>query len=229
MFANSSAVHSNQSGPHPRLVEVLRRHRAAEFRAPLLTPTWWPALLSWWQQGAAPMLDLGCGCGESVQGLRSLHPDRRILGIDASLERLHRGGHLEQANTLRLHEDRAFLHGDAVGLVRLLASVGLRAPKVWLLYPNPWPKAAHLQRRWHGHAVFPQLLEVAAQIELRSNWPVYAAEFATALDVLDWEGVADVLSLQEHGAALSLFERKYAASAHVLTRVRGVPRGGCPS
>ena len=29
-----------------------------------------------------------------------------------------------------------------------------------LLYPNPYPKPKQLGSRWHGHAVFPYLLQV---------------------------------------------------------------------
>ena len=32
----------------------------------------------------------------------------------------------------------------------------------YLLYPNPWPKAKHLQRRVHGHGSFPLLLQLGA-------------------------------------------------------------------
>jgi tRNA G46 methylase TrmB len=28
----------------------------------------------------------------------------------------------------------------------------------YLLYPNPYPKAKHLKRRWHGHPIFPVML-----------------------------------------------------------------------
>ena len=43
----------------------------------------------------------------------------------------------------------------------------------YVLYPNPWPKIGHLARRWHGHAVFPDLLALGGVFECRSNWRIY--------------------------------------------------------
>jgi tRNA (guanine-N7-)-methyltransferase len=48
----------------------------------------------------------------------------------------------------------------------LLAAQDLVALGRWnvqrhfVLYPNPYPKAKHLKQRWHGHAVFPYMLQV---------------------------------------------------------------------
>jgi len=34
----------------------------------------------------------------------------------------------------------------------------------YLLYPNPYPKSKHLQRRWHGHPIFPVILALGGKL-----------------------------------------------------------------
>ena len=36
----------------------------------------------------------------------------------------------------------------------------------YLLYPNPYPKAKHLKRRWHGHPIFPVMLTLGQYLLL---------------------------------------------------------------
>ena len=102
---------------------------------------------------------------------------------------------------------------------RLLAADGLRPLRHLLWYPNPWPKAAQLRLRWHGHPVFPVLLQLGGEIELRSNWWVYAAEFAQALRACGWQTALDQIA--PGAAPVSPFERKYRDSGHRLWQVTG--------
>ena len=76
----------------------------------------------------------------------------------------------------------------------------------YMLYPNPYPKAKHLQvcrdsstlpsrnvsltcdsllkRRWHGHPTFPVILALGGKLIVRSNWDVYCAEMVAAVDAV---------------------------------------------
>jgi len=54
-------------------------------------------------------------------------------------------------------------------------------------------------------------------IELRTNWRVYAEEFALALDIA---GVANISEAFVPEEPLTPFERKYQASGHELWRCR---------
>jgi len=100
---------------------------------------------------------------------------------------------------------------------RLLHADGVRPVRHFLLYPNPWPKAAHFKRRWHGHPVFPELLALGGLLELRSNWRIYAEEFRQAAEICGIHAPPVVsFSVQ---SPLSPFERKYAASGHRLYRL----------
>lgn len=51
----------------------------------------------------------------------------------------------------------------------------------FILYPNPYPKRSQLRARWHGHSVFPVLLDLGGNITLRSNWEAYLDEVCHAV------------------------------------------------
>jgi tRNA G46 methylase TrmB len=100
---------------------------------------------------------------------------------------------------------------------RLALRAGWRLRHHYLLYPNPWPKPGQLQRRWHAHPVFPDLLRLGGRLELRCNWEIYALEFAAAANrVLDGDTAARLLA---ESAITTPFERKYRASGHPLYSV----------
>ena len=99
----------------------------------------------------------------------------------------------------------------------MLLEAGIRPIQHWLLYPNPWPKPAQLARRWHGHPVFPSLLALGGTLILRSNWRIYAEEFALAARLCG-AATSAVVSFRPVDP-LSPFERKYAASGHELFQV----------
>ena len=73
------------------------------------------------------------------------------------------------------------LRADCEDIWQQLALDGVQLARHYLLYPNPWPKAKHLQRRVHGQAVLPALLQLGGVITLRSNWQLYVEEFGLAL------------------------------------------------
>lgn len=63
----------------------------------------------------------------------------------------------------------------------------------------------------------PDLVRLGGRLELRTNWQVYAEEFARALQLY---GVRDAaVSAWMPSSPISAFERKYAASGHQLYRV----------
>ena len=61
---------------------------------------------------------------------------------------------------LPMPANAVLIRADLVDFWRLLADNGVRLARHYNLYPNPWPKIGHLARRWHGHPVFPALLEL---------------------------------------------------------------------
>lgn len=223
---NSRPVRSNQTGPHARLAETVRRHLAEPWRAPLHGPSErvFEALEARRRALGAQrpvVLDAGCGTGESTRRLAARHAEAVVIGVDRSATRLARVG----AEAGVTGEERVlWARADLATLWRLAVLERWPVAHHYLLYPNPWPKSAHLGRRWHGHPVFPHLLALGGRLELRTNWATYAEEFAAAVALATGAAGRDPAGAAERLPApaepLSPFERKYAASGHALWRVR---------
>lgn len=217
-LANSSPVQSAQTEIHPRLLEILQRHQQHLDQTPIadFSQAIWPQAHDFLRSYAGFVLDLGCGTGDSTRALAQKHPALAVLGVDRSDTRLSkRRSQSQPSNALCLRMDQ-------FDLLRLVATVGLKAEISYLLYPNPSPKAEHLKRRWHAHPIFPALLKSSQAVQLRTNWAVYAQEFAAALHYFCWQTQSHAISLDE--PPISLFEAKYQASGHGLVRVDGAPR-----
>jgi len=213
----SSAVRSAQQGVHPHLAEVLDTHLHSPWRAPLHAPSVaaFEALqLLIGSERQRLVLDSGCGTGESTRLIAGAFPDCLVIGVDKSLARLSRGG---GAALPRREGNTVWVRAELVTFWRLARSAGWRLERHFLLYPNPWPKAGQLRRRWHAHPVFPDLIRLGGQLEMRCNWEIYALEFAAAVNRV----LGTDIRPGQHGesAVTSPFERKYRASGHELYSV----------
>ena len=213
----SRFVRSLQKDTHPRLDRVVDAHLRRVWAAPLHAPTVqaFDALRD--AIGGDPrrlVLDSGCGSGESTRLIARTLPDCLVIGVDKSPSRLSRTG----ATAFPHREGNAWwLRAELPTFWRLALSAGWRVRRHYLLYPNPWPKPAHMRRRWHGHPVFPDLLRLGGVLEMRCNWEIYALEFAAAVNRA--LGTRAAPRLLEDSTITSPFERKYRASGHPLYSV----------
>lgn len=223
MKRDSSQVRSSQSGVHPRLEELVRRHLANRWRQPLHAPTEaaFRRLLDLpgFDAEKSLIFDSGCGTGASTLNIAAQSPDAQVVGIDQSLKRLQKTG----SSRFPVQRGSVFwIQAELASFWRLAVAEGWTVERHYLMYPNPWPKPGQLQRRWHGHPVFPQLLRLGGMLELRCNWPIYADEFEVALRLArpgasvhresggseaGWDGIE------------TPFGRKYSASGHLLYRL----------
>lgn len=208
--ALSRQVHSNQGHLHPRLARVVRRHLQTADRSELAAHSReaFHTLDRELDRASRPLvLDSFCGTGHSTARLAACYPNHLVVGIDKSEHRLskHPGGD---------HDNYLLLRAPCEDIWRLLAAEGLRPDFHYLLYPNPWPKATHLQRRVHGHNSFPLLLQLGGTLELRSNWQLYVEEFGVAMHIAGQRG--RVATVPDNAPPLSLFEKKYRESGHTL-------------
>lgn len=240
MQTQSRQVVSNQLQPHPGLPALLRRHFGTVHRKPVAghnVAAFGQLLRALEAKPRALVLDSFCGTGHSTAMLAKRHPQHLVVGIDKSATRLAKHPESCSANYL-------LLQADCEDIWQLLAESGLAVQYHYLLYPNPWPKAKHLQRRVHGHASFPLLLQLAAAgppigevasrpdgaghgavgyIEVRSNWQLYVEEFGMATHLA---GVRGAIARVTPDPPLTLFERKYHDSGHMLWRYTGSVRQG---
>lgn len=116
-------------------------------------------------------LEVGFGGGEHMVDQAAAHPDIGIVGCEPFVNGVATAlGRIEAAGVanVRLHP------GDARDLIELLPDGGLA--RVFLLYPDPWPKARHVRRRF----MHPENLALLA----RAMAP--GAELRVATDIADY-------------------------------------------
>ncbi len=208
----SRTVISNQTGIHPRLAATVRRHLDSPCREPAAdyNIAAYETLVERLGEGEWPLvLDSFCGTGQSTASLAERHPDHLIVGIDRSAARIARHVPAGRDNYL-------ILRAECEPLWKMMAEAGLRLRHHYILYPNPWPKSKHLQRRVHGHPGFVSLLELGGTLELRSNWQLYVEEFGLAMFLAGRHGRIARLPQEATAQDLSLFEKKYRLSGHEL-------------
>ena len=192
---------------------MIARHRARPWRRPLAHVAL-DDLVALEREldelGGDIILDSGCGTGESSLRFARACPGTLVVGIDKSATRLARAPHAGAPN-LR------YVRADLVDVCHFARLRRWRISGHFLLYPNPWPKQRHLLRRWHAHPALGDLIALGGRLELRTNWAVYAEEFAAALAL--WCALDVTVEAWRPDAPASAFERKYLASGHALYRV----------
>lgn len=203
---------------HTHLAVLLDRHAVAPFRKPFAdyNRAAFDASMARRMRLAcdAPLiLDSCCGVGESSIALARAFPDHYVIGVDQSASRLARKC---AEKTAGLPENLDLVRADLIDYWRLMHADGIRLDRHYLLYPNPWPKIGHLARRWHGHPVFPEMLELGGVLECRSNWRIYVEEFCFAIERLC--ALSACCAGYVPDIPLTPFERKYHASGHPLYR-----------
>jgi len=217
-ISESGLVHSKQAGIHPNLEACVDKHLETSWKQPLHSPT-----VEIYRQLAQEVgfsdcrpviLDSGCGTGKSTRLLAEVFPGHLVIGVDRSHSRLAKSG---VRSGFLCAENYILVRAELATFWRLLLKSGLSPERHFLLYPNPWPKPGHLSRRWHGHPVFPQFLELGGEIEMRCNWDVYAREFAKAATLATGMEI-DVKKIKP-GNGISPFEQKYLERGQSLFSV----------
>jgi len=163
------------------------------------------------------IFDSCCGTAISTAIIAKQNPDALVIGIDRSVVRLSKAYNNDQAENVIL------VQAECADFWALAQDEGWKLAKHFILYPNPYPKSKHLKRRWHGHPAFPLLFSLGGELELRTNWKVYADEFCVALrlglnETADTESVKSNVNMEviQPHEPLTLFEKKYAESEQPL-------------
>lgn len=228
MQFNSRPVESAQSEVHPALLPRVVRNAQHAFRSPIPAHTAraFSAVLSVTGSERPWVLDSGCGTGVSTLRLGLRFPDCWVVGVDRSAARLAR----QRVDGIARRGNVVLVRAELTAFWRLMAEAGMTVARHYLLYPNPSPKPRLLGRRWHAHPVFPVLLEISDLLIMRTNWALYAEEFALSLQV----GGAPEPEIAKLGSGddfLSPFEEKYYRSGHrlfeVMTRLRDWEKSTC--
>lgn len=130
-----------------------------------------PVPLEPWRQARPLWLEVGFGGGEHLVHMAEINPGVALIGAEPfvnGIAMLLGKARAAQVTNLRLHP------GDVRDLFEVLEPASLS--KVFLNYPDPWPKARHHRRRF----VTPEYLTALAPLM------VPGAEFRVATDIPDY-------------------------------------------
>ncbi len=116
-------------------------------------------------------LEIGFGAGEHLAGQAAAHPRSGFIGCEPFLNGVV--GALNHIRDERL--DNVRLHmGDALEVVERLPDASLE--RVYLLHPDPWPKARHAKRRMMNHGPLDAIaarLKTGGEFRLGTDDPTY--------------------------------------------------------
>jgi tRNA (guanine-N7-)-methyltransferase len=116
-------------------------------------------------------LEIGFGSGEHLAFRADLLPDHGFIGCEPFLNGMVGAlQHVRERNlaNVRLHR------GDALGVLERLPDASLRF--VYLLHPDPWPKARHAKRRMVNPGPLDLIaakLEPGGELRLGTDDPIY--------------------------------------------------------
>lgn len=211
------SVTSNQDSIHKDLQELVLKYARTQYLRPIAVHTRQAFEEISEKVGTKPVvIDSGCGTGESTIHLARRFGDCIIIGIDKSAMRLNKAGNAAQLESEPIPENAYWVRAELLDFWRLAKEANWDIRYHAVFYPNPWPKQSEATRRFHMHPIFPTLISLAPQTELRTNWEIYAKEFATAAKLLGNEATLEQFSATP---AETAFERKYAAAGQPLWRI----------
>ena len=208
-----NTIETNQEGLHESLTVVVKKYAATGFRKPIAAHTQRAfdkiqAIVT--EQNKPIILDSGCGTAMSTQIIAKKYPDALVIGVDRSITRLQK--QVEGC----LPNNAISIQADLVDFWRLATRAKWQVQRHFILYPNPYPKASQLNRRWHGHPVFQNIIELGGQLEIRSNWKIYVDEFVSALQISGYpDAQTEVFTPDNYW---TLFEKKYHEAGQELYR-----------
>ena len=125
-------------------------------------------------------LEVGFGGGEHVAAQARLHPEAGIIGCEVFVNGIASLlGHLSESeiDTVRIFGE------DARRLLPALPTASL--DRVFVLFPDPWPKKRHITRRFIGPDNLDALARVMAaggELRVASDDPTYVAWAARQLE-----------------------------------------------
>jgi tRNA (guanine-N7-)-methyltransferase len=122
---------------------------------------------------AETWLEIGFGGGEHLAGQAERRPDVLLIGVEPFLNGVASAlGHIEQ----RRLQNARIVQGDARELVARIAPASLA--RVFILFPDPWPKTRHHKRRLMQPDFIADLARVTrpgGRLRFATDWQAYAA------------------------------------------------------
>ncbi len=169
---------------------------------------------------AVPLhFEIGFGSGEHLAARADLLPDHGLIGAEPFLNGVAGAlVHVEerQLGNIRLH------HGDALEVLARIPDGALSF--LYVLHPDPWPKARHAKRRMMNDgplALFAAKLRPGGELRFGTDHPVYLRHALMVMrrhaDAFEWlvDGPAS-WQVRPGGWAETRYERKARAQGHEI-------------
>lgn len=158
------------------LATIARRRSALGAELSTLLPT--PKPIVW---------EIGCGHGHFLVRYAELFPAKFCIGVDLILDRLERSGRKrDRARLDNCHFVRAEAREFLLALDRAIT-----LEEIWVLFPDPWPKARHNKNRLLKPEFFEAIASRAgegARFYFRTDHLDYFAEVEGILpDLKTWQ------------------------------------------
>ena len=183
--------------------------RRADLRAELASLLPAPRAIVW---------EVGCGHGHFLVRYAEEFPAKFCVGVDLRLERLERSG--RKRDRARL-PNCAFVRAEAREFLHALPA-GVTFAEIWVLFPDPWPKARHHKNRLLQPAFFEAVAARAgegAHLYFRTDHHGYFQEVADCFalgEIPTWRVDPDAPWLLEQE---TVFQAR-APAYHSLVAVR---------
>ena len=138
-----------------------------------------PPLEAIFPDGRTVWLEIGFGGGEHLVAVAAANPEVGLIGCEPFVNGVAIAlGKIAAAGigNVRLHP------GDARDLIELLPDASVA--RVFLLYPDPWPKARHHRRRFaspENLALLARVMAPGAELRLATDIPEYVEHAGAAV------------------------------------------------
>lgn len=123
------------------------------------------------------VLEIGCGHGHFLNAYAAAHPDHFCVGIDRIIERVRRATKKQRRGDL---ENLRFIRADAGEFIECLPE-SVRFDRVFILFPDPWPKKRHYKNRLITDSFLDVLADrtfIGADLYFRTDYRPYFEEVA---------------------------------------------------
>ena len=112
----------------------------------------------WFPDPGGLVLEVGCGHGHYLTAFAQQHPDARCLGVDLVTKRIEKAGQKRDKRNLR---NLQFLKAEVRELFMAWPE-RLLLERIFILFPDPWPKKRHIKNRIIQQALLEQLARFAS-------------------------------------------------------------------
>jgi tRNA (guanine-N7-)-methyltransferase len=103
-------------------------------------------------------LEIGCGHGHYLTAYAGQHPGKTCLGIDIVSKRIRKANEKKDKRGL---ENLWFLKAEVTEILEAWPET-LRIERIFILFPDPWPKKRHAKNRILQTALLDSLSRVAS-------------------------------------------------------------------